>query len=94
LVILISDYSTLLLLMLSILCFLGVEVPEVLFGVEQGWEMNHGINYLLINSQGVTIGINVVALRTIGMDLLGVGLDSLELFAQQNIGHDLLGARR
>jgi hypothetical protein len=35
-------------------------------------EMNRRINYQLINSQGVTIGIRVVALRTIGMDLLGV----------------------
>jgi hypothetical protein len=36
----INVYSTLLLSLLSILCFLGVEVPEDLFGVEQGWEMN------------------------------------------------------
>jgi hypothetical protein len=52
------------------------------------------INYQLINSQGATVCIRVVALWTIGMDLLGVCLDSLELFAQRNIGHDLLGARR
>jgi hypothetical protein len=43
-----------LLSLLSILYFLGVEVLEVLFGVEQGWETNHGINYQLINSHGVT----------------------------------------
>jgi hypothetical protein len=61
-----------LLLLLNILYFLGVEVPKVLFGVEQGWETNHGINYQLINSRGVTIGIRVVALQTIEMDLLGV----------------------
>jgi hypothetical protein len=34
--------------------------------------MNRGINYQLINSRGVTVGIRAVALRTIGMDLLGV----------------------
>jgi hypothetical protein len=54
LVIMINIYSTLLLLLLSTLCFLGVEVSEVLFGVEQGWEMNRGINYQLINSRGIT----------------------------------------
>jgi hypothetical protein len=35
-VIMINVYSTLLLSLLSILCFLGVEVLEVLFEVEQG----------------------------------------------------------
>jgi hypothetical protein len=34
--------------------------------------MNHGINYQLINSQGVTVGIKAIALQTIGMDLLGL----------------------
>jgi hypothetical protein len=58
--------------MLSILYFLGVEVSEVLFGVEQGWEMNREINYQLINFWAVTVGIRAVALQTIGMDLLGV----------------------
>jgi hypothetical protein len=51
----VNDYSTLLLSLLSILCFLGVEVSEVLFGVEQGWETNRGINYYLINSRGITL---------------------------------------
>ena len=46
-------YRTLLFSLLSILCFWGVEVPEVLFGVEQGWETNREINYQLINSRGV-----------------------------------------
>jgi hypothetical protein len=58
----INVYRTLLLLLLSILCFLGVEVPEVLFGVEQGWEMNCEINYQLINSQGITVCIRAIAL--------------------------------
>jgi hypothetical protein len=58
-------YRTLLLLLLSSLCFLGVKVPEVLFEVEQGCETNHGINYQLINSRGITVGIRTVALRTI-----------------------------
>jgi hypothetical protein len=40
LVILINVCSTLLLSLHSILCFLGVEVLEVLFGAEQGWETN------------------------------------------------------
>ena len=48
-------YRTLLLPLLSILCFLGVKVSEVLFGVEQGWETNCEINYQLINSRGITI---------------------------------------
>jgi hypothetical protein len=34
--------------------------------------MNHGINYQFINSRGITVGIRVVALQTIGMNLLGV----------------------
>jgi hypothetical protein len=34
--------------------------------------MNCGINYQLINSRGVTVGIRAVALRTTGMNLLGV----------------------
>jgi hypothetical protein len=68
----INVYRTLLLSLLSILYFLGVEVPEVLFGVEQGWETNHEINYQLINSQGVTVGIRAVALWTTGMNLLRV----------------------
>jgi hypothetical protein len=50
----INVYRTLLLLLLSILYFLGVEVSKVLFEVGQGWKTNHGINYQLINSQGVT----------------------------------------
>jgi hypothetical protein len=54
LVIMINIYSTLLLLLLNTLCFLGVEVSEVLFGVKQGWETNHGINYQLINSRCIT----------------------------------------
>jgi hypothetical protein len=56
LIILINVYNALLLILLSILCFLGVEVPEVLFRVEQGWETNRIINYQLINSRGVTGG--------------------------------------
>jgi hypothetical protein len=34
--------------------------------------VNHGINYQLINSRGVIVGIRVVALRTIGINLLGI----------------------
>ena len=34
--------------------------------------MNREINYQLINSKGVTVGIRAVALQTIGIDLLGV----------------------
>jgi hypothetical protein len=34
--------------------------------------MNCEINYHLINSRGVIVGIRAVALRTIGMNLLGV----------------------
>jgi hypothetical protein len=30
-------------------------VSEVLFGVEKGRETNRGINYQLINSQGITV---------------------------------------
>ena len=33
--------------------------------------MNREINYQLINSGGVTVGIRVVAFWTIGMDLSG-----------------------
>jgi hypothetical protein len=34
--------------------------------------MNREINYWLNNSWGVTVGIRVVAFRTLGVDLLGV----------------------
>jgi hypothetical protein len=34
--------------------------------------MNRGINYQLINSWGVTVGIRVINLQTIGMDLLSI----------------------
>jgi hypothetical protein len=30
--------------------------------VEQGWETNRGINYQLINSQGITVTIELAAL--------------------------------
>ena len=52
---LINVYKTLLLSLLSILYFLRVEVQEVLFGVEQGWETNRGMNYQLINSWRITV---------------------------------------
>ena len=68
----VNVYRTLLLPLLSILCFSEVEVPEVLFGVEQGCETNRKINYQLINYRGVTVGIRAVALQTIRIDLLGV----------------------
>jgi hypothetical protein len=57
----INVYSTLLLPLLNVLFFLGVEIPNVLFEMEQGWETNRRINYQLINSQGVTprlLGVN------------------------------------
>jgi hypothetical protein len=62
--------------------------------VEHGWEMNREINYQLINSRDVIVGIKAVALQTIRMDLLGVRSGFIRAFAQRNIGHDLLDARR
>ena len=58
----VNVHRTLLLPLLGILCFLGVEVSEVLFGVEQDWEMNCEFNYQLINSRGVTKGVQALCL--------------------------------
>ena len=44
----------------------------VLFSEGQDWDTNHRINYQLINSWGVIVCIRAVALRTTGIDLLGV----------------------
>ena len=46
--------------------------------------MKRGINYQLINSQGVTVGIKAVALRTIEMDLLGVRSGFIRAFCSTN----------
>ena len=42
--------------------------------------MNREFNYQLINSRGITVDIRAVALRTIGMDLLGVRFGFIKAF--------------
>ena len=44
--------------------------------------MNREINYKLINSWGVTVGIKVVAFWTIGMDLFSIRSLFIRIFAQ------------
>jgi hypothetical protein len=42
--------------------------------------VNHGINYQLINSRGIIVGIRAVALWTIGIDPLGVRYGFIRAF--------------